>query len=73
MNIKDIFKLVEKYPNDMELGEQIRAIYWEQKKLNLPDNTDNEKTIQWTENTTVEDDGLTIHWDELDAEHNVMT
>jgi len=66
MNIKEIFKLVEKYPNDMELGEQIRAIYWEQKKLNLPDNTDNEKTIQWTENTTVEDDGVTIHWDELD-------
>ena len=31
----DISKLVEKYPNDMQLGEAIRKIYWEIKNNNL--------------------------------------
>ena len=25
----DLFKLVEQYPNDMELGAAIRELYWE--------------------------------------------
>lgn len=32
--INEIMALVEKYPNDMELGEQIRQIYWQSKGLN---------------------------------------
>ena len=28
VRIKDIFELVETYPNDMQLGEQLRKIYW---------------------------------------------
>ena len=28
MTIKEIKELVEKYPNDMELGEAVRALYW---------------------------------------------
>ena len=31
----DISKLVEKYPNDMQLGEAIRKIYWQSKKDKL--------------------------------------
>jgi hypothetical protein len=27
----DISKLVEQYPNDMELGAKVREIYWENK------------------------------------------
>tara|TARA_B100001057_G_C22225854_1_gene710122 strand:+ start:268 stop:501 length:234 start_codon:yes stop_codon:yes gene_type:complete len=29
----NIDKLVEKYPNDMELGEKVREMYWENKKI----------------------------------------
>jgi hypothetical protein len=28
----DISKLVEQYPNDMELGAKVREIYWENRK-----------------------------------------
>ena len=28
MTIQEIKELVEKYPNDMELGEAVRALYW---------------------------------------------
>lgn len=28
----EIEKLVEKYPNDMELGAKVREIYWENRK-----------------------------------------
>lgn len=27
--MNDLFKLVEQYPNDMELGREIRKLYWE--------------------------------------------
>ena len=27
--MNDLFKLVEQYPNDMELGAAIRKLYWE--------------------------------------------
>lgn len=27
--MNDLFKLVEQYPNDMELGAKIRELYWE--------------------------------------------
>ena len=30
MNIK---KLVEQYPNDMELGSNVRKLYWEERKV----------------------------------------
>ena len=29
----NIDKLVEQYPNDMELGEKVREMYWENKKI----------------------------------------
>lgn len=29
----EIEKLVEKYPNDMELGAAVREIYWEKRKM----------------------------------------
>ena len=32
MNIEQIKKLVEKFPNDMELGEAVRNLYWTEKK-----------------------------------------
>ena len=32
--INEIMLLVEKYPNDMELGEKVRELYWKQKGLN---------------------------------------
>jgi len=28
MTIQEIKELVEKYPNDMELGEAVRRLYW---------------------------------------------
>lgn len=27
--MKDLFELVEQYPNDMELGAEIRKLYWD--------------------------------------------
>tara|TARA_B100000900_G_C20201645_1_gene562100 strand:+ start:86 stop:259 length:174 start_codon:yes stop_codon:yes gene_type:complete len=32
MNIEQIKKLVEKFPNDQELGEAIRTLYWMERK-----------------------------------------
>jgi hypothetical protein len=32
MNIEQIKKLVEKFPNNMELGNAVRRIYWEAKE-----------------------------------------
>jgi hypothetical protein len=29
--MNDLFKLVEQYPNDAELGAKIRELYWENK------------------------------------------
>jgi len=33
MNIEQINELVEKFPNDAELGKAIRQVYWETKNL----------------------------------------
>ncbi len=33
MNIEQINQLVEEFPNDAELGEAIRKVYWETKNL----------------------------------------
>ena len=47
MTIEDIKRLVEKYPNDMELGSKVREMYWNQRDeqyrelLDLPRATDN--------------------------------
>ena len=47
MNENDIKKLVEKYPNDMELGSKVREMYWNQRDeqyrelLDLPSATTN--------------------------------
>ena len=47
MKIEDIKKLVEKYPNDMELGSKVREEYWSEhdkqmrELLDLPSATDN--------------------------------
>lgn len=30
-SFQNILNLVEKYPNDQELGEKIREIYWQEK------------------------------------------
>ena len=44
---EDIKKLVEKYPNDMELGSKVREEYWSEhdkqmrELLDLPSATDN--------------------------------
>ena len=27
--MNDLFKLVEQYPNDMELGRELRKLYWD--------------------------------------------
>jgi len=31
-NFKRIMDLVEQYPNDQELGKNVRKVYWEQRK-----------------------------------------
>jgi uncharacterized protein (UPF0147 family) len=31
-NFKQIMDLVEQYPNDQELGKNVRQVYWEQRK-----------------------------------------
>ena len=47
MKIEDIKKLVEKYPNDQELGSKVREEYWSEhdkqmrELLDLPSATDN--------------------------------
>jgi hypothetical protein len=47
MNEESIKKLVEKYPNDMELGSKVREMYWNQRDeqyrelLDLPSATTN--------------------------------
>ena len=47
MTIEDIKRLVEKYPNDMELGSKVREMYWNHRDeqyrelLDLPSATDN--------------------------------
>ena len=47
MTIEDIKKLVEKYPNDQELGSKVREEYWSEhdkqmrELLDLPSATDN--------------------------------
>ena len=47
MNEESIKKLVEKYPNDMELGRKVREMYWNHRDeqyrelLDLPSATDN--------------------------------
>lgn len=47
MKIEDIKKLVEKYPNDMELGSKVREEYWSEhdkqmrELLDLPSATTN--------------------------------
>lgn len=30
-NFQSILKLVEQFPNDQELGEKVREIYWQEK------------------------------------------
>ena len=37
MTIEQIQKLVEKFPNDMQLGEAVRRVYWEAKKAEQED------------------------------------
>lgn len=32
--LNEIMLLVEKYPNNMQLGEKVREIYWREKGLN---------------------------------------
>lgn len=68
---EQIKKLVEKYPNDMELGEAVRALYWKQIK-NKPVNetTDTEKTLYWNQTSTADNSDWTIHWDEAVAISN---
>lgn len=39
MTIEQIQKLVEKFPNDMQLGEAVRRAYWEAKKAEQKDPT----------------------------------
>lgn len=46
---QEIKQLVEKYPNNFELGEAIRTLYWKQN----PANTTTENTM-WTQTTTWE-------------------
>jgi len=48
----DLKKLVEKYPNDMELGSKVREIYWNNKKaleqykdLKIYESPDGGKTV----------------------------
>jgi len=47
MNEESIKKLVEKYPNDQELGSKVREMYWNQRDeqyrelLDLPNATTN--------------------------------
>ncbi len=37
MTIEQIKKLVEKFPNNMQLGEAVRRAYWEAKKVEQKD------------------------------------
>lgn len=54
MTIEQINQLVEKFPNDMQLGEAVRRAYWEAKKskevknksqLNIFDDDDRDDVI----------------------------
>lgn len=57
-----IKKLVEKYPNDQELGEAVRQLYWKQKQNKLSNITTENKAMWNT--TTSWDPETTITWDE---------
>jgi len=50
---QEIKQLVEKYPNNFELGEAIRSLYWKQNANEKPANTTTENTM-WTQTTTWE-------------------
>ena len=40
MNIEQIKKLVEEFPNDQDLGGKVRKLYWEAKKTKDPSQLD---------------------------------
>lgn len=50
---QEIKQLVEKYPNNFELGEAIRSLYWKQNANKKSANTTTENTM-WTQTTTWE-------------------
>ena len=45
MTIEQVKQLVEKYPNDMELGEAIRELYWVDKKGKILTNNPNQTKL----------------------------
>jgi hypothetical protein len=65
----DISKLVEQYPNDMELGAAIREIYWEKRKL-VDDLTEKMKDAKIYESP---DGGKTIYERPWGASHTERT
>tara|TARA_Y100001958_G_C21247933_1_gene579933 strand:- start:2264 stop:2467 length:204 start_codon:yes stop_codon:yes gene_type:complete len=45
MTIEQINLLVEKYPNDMELGEAVRQLYWTYKQGKVLTNNPNQTKL----------------------------
>ena len=48
MNEDNIKKLVEKYPNDMELGSKVREMYWNQRDVYTRHRSDLQTTVRFT-------------------------
>lgn len=45
MTIEQVKKLVEKYPNDMELGDAIRQLYWTDRQGKVLTNNPNQTKL----------------------------
>lgn len=53
MTHEDIVKLVEKYPNDMQLGEEVRQLYWQERDKVIREGLDLPAQQSITEGTSV--------------------
>ena len=53
MTHEDIVKLVEKYPNDMQLGREVRQLYWQERDKVIREGLDLPAQQSITEGTSV--------------------
>ena len=70
MNHEDIVKLVEKYPNDMQLGREVRQLYWQERDKVIREGLDLPAQQSITEGTSVTsiDDQMEEVWTQIEKE-----
>ena len=70
MTHEDIVKLVEKYPNDMELGREVRQLYWQERDKVIREGLDLPAQQSITEGTSVTsiDDQMEEVWTQIEKE-----